>query len=177
LYGKNGLIDVSVNPADLRLATGQAIEDGSGTTRLGFTTSQTFINDADSDTLFTANKFQGFRIRPNNDKPMLIEDQEGNFDAVTYETSASAPGTLELTNAQLVMNKNTIKNVSTILKNYSSPLAIKIFGTGNAIDVLSGNDTVCRQSFTNNSNETASILNRNGELQGEDNSGNSTTLT
>jgi len=44
----------------------------------------------------------------NSTTPIIFRDQEGNFDAVKYNTSSTAPGTLELKNADLDVNGNDI---------------------------------------------------------------------
>jgi len=101
LVGYGGLIDASQSGADLRLASGQSIEDGSGAQRLQILSSQTILNTQNGNNAFVAKEGAANKINAYFDTPINIEDREGDFRAVKYLTSSSAPGTLELTNAVL----------------------------------------------------------------------------
>lgn len=97
----NGLIDASVEPADLRLAKGQAIEDGGGTERFALRSGGTRIKDENGDRFIRARSGSDVSLFARSGQPVLFEDLEGGFTAVQYTTAASAPGTLELANAVL----------------------------------------------------------------------------
>jgi hypothetical protein len=100
------LYDFSNNPADLRLNTGQAIEDGSGTSRLRALSDSTIIDDDAGSFQFLASSTDGPQIKAPTatNYGFRLRDAQGSFTAVQYTTSASAPGTLELTNANLDVN-------------------------------------------------------------------------
>lgn len=119
----NGLLhDFSPTASNIRIATGQAIEDGSGTTRIGTTSGETFINNGDGNTAarFTSNDTRlespdssfvainiddvdGVSLRTNGTHPLTVSDQQGSFTALKYLPSASAPGSLQLINSVLSM--------------------------------------------------------------------------
>jgi hypothetical protein len=102
IRGKGGLVDLSNGPADLRLATGQAIEDGGGTKRIDFISSSTDLYDSDGKKGFTLGSgIYNSYFRTVTGENVILFDDESNTNAVKYNTSASAPGTLELTNANL----------------------------------------------------------------------------
>jgi len=92
---------VTVGAADLRLDAGQSIEDESGNPRVQIHSSDTFIRDSTGSFRFLARDEEGPEIRVESGDTRFIRDVEGGFNAVRYDTSASAPGTLELTNADL----------------------------------------------------------------------------
>lgn len=94
-------VDLTGDGNDLRLGTGQSIEDGSGTGRITFDATFTSIKDDDG-TEFVRLSTGFDRLNAYSDKSLILaEDQEGSFTGVQYITSASAPGTLELANARL----------------------------------------------------------------------------
>jgi len=86
---------------NLRLATGQSIEDGSGTSRLFIGASSVNIAGPGGNSLAFFNDSSVIALRPRANAPLEIRDQEGTFIALTYITSASPPGTLKLPNAVL----------------------------------------------------------------------------
>lgn len=111
---KDGFIDMSPVPADLRIATGQAIEDGDGTNRIVVSSSGTQINDGDGNRAIKAYRSAnggGTRLRTKHGGPITIVDDVGGFEPVKYLTSASPPGVLKLTNAELNLDNNNIQNV------------------------------------------------------------------
>ena len=101
---------VNVKKSDLRLDTGQAIEDGSGNNRFSIDDDRTVVRDDAAVPAFYATRNDAYVIRPGSgDEVFKIEDAKGSFDAVTYTPTSSAPGTLELTNAELQMLDNRIR--------------------------------------------------------------------
>jgi hypothetical protein len=107
LRSKDGTVNLSRDPANLRIATGQAIEDGSGNQRLSLQSVGTFLRRPDQSAAFGAEDNR-IRVYTDSTHPFQVRDQEGAFNAVQYTTSANAPGTLELTNANLDTNGNPI---------------------------------------------------------------------
>lgn len=110
VINRGGPFDLSQVNQDLRLPTGNSIEDGSGTARFGMTSGRTTMRYTNGDLAFNANDTHGIRLHARSDN-LRIRDDVGSFDAVSYFASSSAPGTLELTNADLNMNSNAIKNI------------------------------------------------------------------
>jgi hypothetical protein len=108
---EDGLINFASVSADLRLATGQAIEDGSGTERITLNSSYTEIK-GDAGTVLisagTGTSGDGIFLRPTQSRPLKVFDQQGDFDAVQYTTSATDPGTLQLPKADLDVQNNSI---------------------------------------------------------------------
>ncbi len=103
----SGFFDLGSN--DLRLATGQSIEDGSGTKRIKFNDGGTNLY-SDTGSVGIQLLGSGLNNRVGTDGYNL-RDLEGGFKAIQYNTSASAPGTLELTRAKLNLNGNVIYGV------------------------------------------------------------------
>jgi len=106
--------DVEIPNGNLRLATGQSIEDGSGTDRLGIKSGFTEINYESGNNAIGMDDGVGFFLRPRANTPLTIDDKNGDFIAIEYTTSSSAPGTLELSNATIDMSNNSINNVAGI---------------------------------------------------------------
>ena len=108
ILGRGGLIDltgsVASSPANLRIATDQAVEDGSGNNRLYLGSAATFLNNQDGTAAIKAEAGNYIRIYADDTQPWIIRDTQGSFNAVQYTTSSSAPGTLELKNAKLQSN-------------------------------------------------------------------------
>jgi len=94
--------------AGLSVATGQSIQDGGGTDRLGFDSRGTRIRDASDRVVFEGGTFDAVQINAGSNQPFKLRDREGSFPALEYTTDSSAPGTLELTNASLDMGSNII---------------------------------------------------------------------
>jgi len=90
---------VNVGTGNLRLDSGQSLEDGSGTRRFRLLPSQTIIQDDGGNIAFEADT--GRKVGPfaTSTTPYVIQDQQGAFRAVEYFTSSSAPGALRLANA------------------------------------------------------------------------------
>ena len=96
---------VEVTGTDLRLPTGNAIEDGSGNSRLTVG-DKTRLHDEVGNIVLQAWDSAHIRIQTRQGQPLEIRDSYGSFDAVSYLPSSSAPGTLELTKANLNLNSN-----------------------------------------------------------------------
>jgi hypothetical protein len=154
---------VFVGSTNLRLATGQAIEDGSGTTRVQITNSDTELRSeaGDSDNKISVGDSIGTFV--NTTSGFTIRDQSGAFNAVQYTTASSAPGTLELTNTKLDVGGNTI-GTSTDSFSIDMELGNLRFRGPNSNDV-----------------QDPFITNKTGlnptEIIAEDGAGNRTTLT
>jgi hypothetical protein len=71
----------------------------------------TDIHDADGNIRLAFRNGKSTRIDARNGEPVNIYDREGSFYALKYKTSASAPGTLELTSANLNANDNSVSGV------------------------------------------------------------------
>lgn len=105
---RSSLVDLSAKNQNLRLATGQAIEDGSGTNRIGFESQKTEILDDNGLDGVEYISGAGYYHKARASEPWIVQDRQGSFDAVKYKTSSSAPGTLALPNANLQMQNNSI---------------------------------------------------------------------
>lgn len=107
---------VTIN-SDLRLDTGEAIEDGDGNRRFDILSDRTevFAPGEDFDNQLTLRSDSESRIRTS--EGFYLFDRNGVFRALEYETSSSAPGTLELTNAELDLNGNDISGVDSLSAN------------------------------------------------------------
>ena len=116
-YGKldirGDLIDFSGNAANLRLATGQAIEDGSGNDRIEFDSNRTSLLDENGDRKFDAKGNGEAQITVDGNQ-FYVYDLDMDARAFNYRPSSSTPGTLELTNANLDANNNAITNASSV---------------------------------------------------------------
>jgi hypothetical protein len=96
---EGGPFDLSGTAQDLRLATGQAIEDGSGTKRIDVTSGATIIRDETGTTAFDALSDTRVRVVTESNRPFQIADNEQAVqDAVQYDTDPSA-GVLRTPNA------------------------------------------------------------------------------
>ena len=100
---------VQIKP-DLRIETGQSIEDGSGTKRFGFSAGQTGIFYEDGTEALEVARGLNLSLRAYTGTPVTIFDEEGGFNSVAYTTSSSAPGTLELRDATLDPKDNEIRS-------------------------------------------------------------------
>lgn len=171
IYGRGGPIDMSPVSADLRLATGQAIEDGGGTERLLFSGGYTALKDETGVDMLVADDGFGTSIKSKSDTPIIFRDLQGDFDAVKYITSGTAPGMLELTNATLEVSAAQIGyergSVSIQIAEAASDLAGKIEF----------------ESLTDSTNDTLSPVvearteSSVSEIRAIDGAGNATTLT
>lgn len=85
---------------NLRLDTGQDIEDGGGTRRIRLSSYGTAIFTPDDLVGFQPNE-NNIEINAHSDRPVRIFDREGIFTALEYKTNDERPGTLELSNAKL----------------------------------------------------------------------------
>ncbi len=148
---------VEINNTNLRVATGQAIEDGSGVKRFSIVNSdQTRLLDGEGFETFTARGSgaanPGGLIRTDNGKPLKLFDVQGAFTALQYNSSSSAPGTLELTNAGLDLYGH-----------------VTLFGNTS--------DRSKTIYFSTTQGESCRLRGYNGELEGRDSAGNATILT
>jgi hypothetical protein len=98
---EGSIYDFSRASANLRLATGQAIEDGSGTARVALNSNGTSLSDSNGVVKVSLFDDNALQLNAYSGDQVKIRDREGDYDAVTYFTSSTAPGTLELTNANL----------------------------------------------------------------------------
>lgn len=163
LYGSGGLIDASLSPANFRLATGQAIEDGSGTERIKIFNSRTSLQfeDGDNGIVLSKNSISGFNAYSGT--PIVIQDREAGKTAVEYTTSATAPGTLELTNSMLRADGpgDDINGIH----------------SGTAIEVMPRNKTnSLNLVFSNDGGKSIKLKNNTNNLEYEDSNGNITNL-
>jgi len=133
----------TVNTDEIRLATGQAIEDGSGTERLRVNAGETALLADDGTNLISLQSGTKTQIAGNSSTPIILRDNEGSFDGVKYITSSSTPGTLKLTNAKLVFSDNNYDIRWPIADGSEQP---RIATTGNNGEVYavddSGNQTI-----------------------------------
>jgi hypothetical protein len=100
---------VSLPSDDLQLPTGGEIQDGSGTARVETKGFVTEVNDNTGDTRLEAFGGGSVRLTALSGKAVRIRDGQGGFNAVQYASEASAPGTLELVNANLGMDAREIQ--------------------------------------------------------------------
>ena len=95
--------DVEIPNGNLRLDTGQSIEDGSGTSRIRLLGTETqFLQSGGTNESYLRLRENSYaRFYLTEGTPFQLRDENGGFTALEYQTSSSAPGTLELTNANL----------------------------------------------------------------------------
>jgi hypothetical protein len=153
---------VSVNNQDLRLATGQAIEDGSGTNRLTITSSGTFIKTESGRVGVSAREQKNaVRLTAYSGNDVEIYDDEQDATSVNYTTGAST-GKLELTSAMLEANA---------LGTFSGQNRTAIAVTGATTEFSK------KIVFQDTNSSDAYLQSDNGELKATDDNGNTTTLT
>lgn len=186
---------VEIDSADLRLATGQVIEDGGGTTRLEVGSSGTRIIDELGRNSFVAAGNNQTQINAYSDQEINFQDNEGGFRAIQYFTDASL-GRLELTNANIGHSDGygSIRaNIQSVWK-----IVARVGSDQNAVGVArfegvktgSGaqGELVLQSTFKNNDDSNpirfesnnfsdVTLRSESGELVGIDSSGNSSTLT
>lgn len=92
----------------VQVAKGKAIEDGDGTERFSIRAGGTEIKDENGDRFIRARSASDVTLFARSGQPIKFSDLEGGFEAAQYITSASSPGTLELTNADL-KTANTVE--------------------------------------------------------------------
>lgn len=98
-----------VSGGDIRLATGQAFEDGGGTARFDIQSDRTRVYDDSGTHGIQLRSGVEMAVYARSAEPFRIVDSEMSSTAVEYSTSSSAPGTLELTNSLLELNGNNIR--------------------------------------------------------------------
>jgi len=151
---------VNIPNGNLRLGTGQSIEDGSGQNRVELLSSITRLRSSsgvfpriDLDKglgvtrIHTGSSGTGFEMF----------DESGNFDAIKYQTSSTAPGTLRLENADLNLGNNSLKGALDAFftsTGSSSNVVIEFAGGGGGF-----------------------YKNSNGDMVAQDENGNDTVLT
>jgi hypothetical protein len=94
---------LELSNANLRLPTGQFIEDEVGTSRIEFRSNDTLLRPPSGGDQFFIRDGQ---IQANADNLFRIRDTDGDFNAVEYKSSSSRPGTLDLTNAKVDIGQN-----------------------------------------------------------------------
>jgi hypothetical protein len=155
-------LDLSIGPtwtgthqfdAGIRIQSGENIYDETGQARLSILGIDTLLYGGDGHTILDYNDDTHLRLSATNGAPFEIYDSEGGFDAVQYLTASSAPGTLNLINADLKKNDATFTSTGSA----SSPTghvtdnALIIEHTGN------GNDGVVFGDGTNNTVEIETV--------------------
>ena len=154
---------LSINNSNLRLATGQSIEDGSGTERLSVEGGFTSLKDENGNNAFSADDGVEVRLEARSGTPIQVRDAEGGFDALTYSTSGSAPGTFELTNAVLELPNPTQNQLQ---------LSYDSSGSFSAVT-----HDIVAQDINTTDNMRFRFNGGVGEIQAQDEAGNFTTLT
>jgi len=162
LRSTSGTIDTTSDgstPADIRVGTGQSIIDGSGTQRLQFASNLTQVNSENGNRVFRARTDGNgdTRISAYSNSNVDIYDEAGNCTGVQYIASSSKPGTFELRNADLFVNQTKIEFANaTDDTTFQNDLEWPDQGGGQVARVYSNYD---------------------GEIVGQDDSGNTTVLT
>lgn len=159
----SGFFDLGSN--DLRLATGQGIEDGSGSPRFDINSVNTIIQNDEANQIIKGRGGKDTLYYALNDEPIKLFDREGGFDAVTYNTSASAPGTLELTNADLSIGKVDFKirnNQTSVIERDGDNLLLDFETSDNA----TGPRTVFKQTLSVRKGDKIDIGRTSGGNQG-----------
>jgi len=103
---------VRVQNTNLELPTDRSIEDDQGNNRFSLNSGDTVINNEAGRQAILLRDGSRHRIEAYSDTPLIIRDNEGDFQGIRYNTNSSSPGTLQLTNADLDINTNSIKNLS-----------------------------------------------------------------
>jgi len=161
----NGLLDLSSGGTpNLRLATGQSIEDGGGDARLRIRSNDTILANEDGGTACWVRNNNWIRVTPDSATPFVIRDTEGGFDAIQYTTSSSAPGTLELRDAVLELSRYGFNN---------GIIAVQRADNGTySQDIQFETDATNDGGFIRGSNQ-----NDTTEVEAVDGDGNTTILT
>jgi hypothetical protein len=112
LYGD----PVEVRNGDLRLATAQSIEDGNGVKRFEINGNFTSVRSESGTIGLRLQDGAWTRITTLGTGNIEFQDEFGQstFTAFEYLSTDPAPGTLELTNADLDMGSNAIENASSV---------------------------------------------------------------
>lgn len=173
---------VSVGSTDLRLATGQSIEDGGGTIRMGLRSGDTIINGEGGTALAQYSNGSFIRELARSTTPWRIQDKNGRFIAVEYVTSSASPGTLGLTNAELITQRNLIRsnppgNARTEIGYNTSTTSTAVVAHDIGTVDGTGSRTDTEITLIDASGNRASLFVENGELKAADSAGNVTTLT
>lgn len=100
--------DVSIPNGNLSIATDQSVVDGSNQSRLELNSSQTRLRDQNNNPILQGGDASSVRLFASNGLPLDLFDREGGFSALKYTTSANAPGSLSLDNANLNTTGNDI---------------------------------------------------------------------
>jgi len=103
---------VNIPRGNLRLATGQSIEDDDGTSRMEIFSNRTHLRYESGEFGLSLNKDNWARLHARQNTPFQLLDGYGGFKALEYQPTDSAPGTLELTNSRLDLNQNSVFNSS-----------------------------------------------------------------
>ncbi len=102
-------LDLTGDGNNVRIGTGQAIEDGSGFGRVEILSNGSYLHGeggSKDNSLGLKNESKSYLRMGKNDFDFI--DRKGSFSAFKYYSSSSAPGTLELTNARLYSTENNI---------------------------------------------------------------------
>jgi len=150
--------------AGLAVSTGQGINDGSGIQRFEAGAGFTALRDEIGRVVFSGREDQRVRVNAYQNRPFELQDKEGSFQAITYSTSSSSPGTLSLENAKLRAEASGTGTGSGF-----SSTAVEM-GPASSISSRS-------IEFTSSNGEFARLFMENGELKAQDTSGAVTTLT
>jgi hypothetical protein len=113
----NGLVDMSGQSADLRLAYGRSIEDEGGNDRLELPSDSTHLRSPGGNNAFRALDDGRRYIYPDGgdgSDGFVLYDATGGFEAFDYINSSSQPGTVRFRAADLDMRSNAIENASSV---------------------------------------------------------------
>jgi len=146
----------------LAVSNSQSVVDGNGTERLSLESGFTSLKDENGNNAVSADDGVQVRLQARSGTPIQVRDSEGSFDAVTYSTSSTAPGTLSLDNAQLVADGDGV------------------VGTrgGSAVEIGGNTSTQSLKiGFLDENGNQVHLFADNGDLKAQDNNGNVTTLT
>lgn len=103
----NGKLNASQG---VQINVGNGIADGGGTNRVKIADTYTSLRHADGNDAFTA--MSGKTLIKTVKGPLVVEDSQGVFTAFEYTRSAAAPGSLNLTNANLDMGGSMLTNIT-----------------------------------------------------------------
>lgn len=170
----NNYLQIS-SSENLRIGIDQAIEDDTGTSRLGLSSSVTSIYDESGIERFIARSGDTTRVQPDANSNWSVFDDEGGFQAYQYSTSSSTPGVIELTNAnvdgtgqtiaaQLATHSTNINENLTIPQDRGTVIAGPLTGSG----TITGDGTLAvvqeGTQFTDDVNAQGNDINNVGSL-------------
>lgn len=132
------LVDLSsgTNNPNLRMGVGNAIVDGNNNNRFVTAGSGTYVQDDSGRKVFGGLNGARTRLTAYSNQEVQIYDNEGGFVGAQYNTSPSAPGVFDFTNASVQYGGDASRGSETKSQSLASGATMKV--TNNIVDNISG---------------------------------------